>query len=94
MLPWPGKCFADGMTPSFAKADAIAPESLDTSSGEEPKARTPMTGLKGLLFTSATGAKFRLMPQNARMRFYLSKLFATAVVTIWSFFMNYFFTFA
>lgn len=47
-----------------------------------------------VLYFLSERAKFRLMPQNARLRFYLYKLFATAVVTIWNFFMNYFFTFA
>ncbi|MGL4993755.1 MAG: GtrA family protein [Bacteroidales bacterium] len=35
----------------------------------------------------------RIFPSN-NLRFYLSKLFATGVLTLWNFFMNYFFTFA
>lgn len=33
-------------------------------------------------------------PQNKKYRFYLSKLIATAVVTLWNFFLNYYITFA
>ena len=36
-----------------------------TSSGSEPNERTPITGLSGLVFTSATGAKSRLTPTCA-----------------------------
>ncbi|MGL5016086.1 MAG: GtrA family protein [Bacteroidales bacterium] len=35
----------------------------------------------------------RILPSST-LRFYISKLFATGVVTFWNFFMNYFFTFA
>lgn len=34
-----------------------------------------------------------LLVSKARQKFYLSKLFAIAVVTIWNFFMNWIFTF-
>ena len=34
------------------------------------------------------------MPADSKKRFYISKLIATAVVTIWNFFLNYFITFA
>ena len=37
-----------------------------TSSGSEPNERTPITGLSGLMLTSATGAKFRFTPTAAR----------------------------
>ena len=33
-------------------------------------------------------------PKKEKLRFYLSKLIATATVTIWNFLMNYFFTFS
>lgn len=35
-----------------------------------------------------------IMPADSKKRFYISKLIATAVVTIWNFFLNYFITFA
>jgi putative flippase GtrA len=44
------------------------------------------------LFSEKAGKRF--MPQNARLRFYMAKLIATAVVTLWNFFLNYFITFA
>ena len=34
-----------------------------------------------------------LLNDRARVGFYLSKLIAIGVVTLWNFFMNYFFTF-
>ncbi len=34
-----------------------------------------------------------LLADRMRMNFYLSKLFATGIVTIWNFLMNYYFTF-
>ena len=33
-------------------------------------------------------------PKDEKYRFYLSKLIATATVTVWNFLMNYFFTFS
>ncbi len=33
-------------------------------------------------------------PKNKKYRFYLAKLIATAVVTLWNFFLNYYITFA
>ena len=33
-------------------------------------------------------------PKSEKLRFYLSKLIATAFVTVWNFLMNYFFTFS
>lgn len=38
--------------------------------------------------------KISFFPQNIKYRFYLSKLIATAVVTLWNFFLNYYITFA
>ena len=35
-----------------------------------------------------------LLSDRLRLNFYLSKLFAIGVVTLWNFFMNYLFTFA
>ena len=34
-----------------------------------------------------------LLADRMRMNFYLSKLFAIGTVTVWNFFMNYYFTF-
>ena len=44
----------------------------------------------GLAINNAT---IYLLHHRFGMNFYLSKLFATGVVTFWNFFMNYFFTF-
>ena len=35
-----------------------------------------------------------IMPKNKKYRFYVAKLIATAVVTLWNFFLNYYITFA
>lgn len=35
-----------------------------------------------------------LLTEKVRLNFYLSKLFAIGVVTVWNFSMNYFFTFS
>ena len=42
---------------------------------------------------SAIGLLIYLLNDRARVGFYLSKLIAIGVVTLWNFFMNYFFTF-
>ena len=44
----------------------------------------------GLAINNAT---VYVLHNRLRMNFYLAKLFATGMVTVWNFFMNYFFTF-
>ncbi len=44
----------------------------------------------GLAINNAT---IYLLHERLRLNFYLSKLFAIGVVTLWNFMMNYFFTF-
>ncbi len=46
----------------------MARPSRATSCGLEPNERTPITGLSGLLFTSTTGAKLKLIPRMRSSR--------------------------
>ena len=60
--PWPGKCLAVvSRLPSRAPRTQAAAR-LATSCGSSPKERMLITGLAGLLLTSATGAKVQWMP--------------------------------
>ena len=63
--PCPGKCLAQAATPWRCVPSTKAATWRATSSGSAPKLRTPITGLSGFVFTSATGAKFRLTPARA-----------------------------
>lgn len=54
--PWPGKCLAVAATPVPRYPFTCAATSRATARGSAPKDRTPMTGLAGSTFTSATGA--------------------------------------
>ena len=56
MSPWPGKCLAVAVTCSSCRPLTAADTFLATSFGSEENDRTPMTGLAGLTFTSASGA--------------------------------------
>src|SRR5207248_1756484 len=62
VAPWPGKCFAHAATPWACVPSTNACTCRATSSGSEPNERTPITGFSGSLFTSATGARFQLIP--------------------------------
>ncbi len=46
-----------------------------------------------LIGLALNNAVIYLLTDKLRWNFYLSKLFAIGVVTVWNFFMNYFFTF-
>ncbi len=47
-----------------------------------------------ILYILLERVKLPVFARESKMRFYLSKLAATAVVTIWNFFMNFFITFS
>lgn len=64
--PCPGKCLAQGSTPASSIALTWAATISPTSWGSLPKERGPITGLLGLVSTSATGAKSTLKPMSAR----------------------------
>ncbi|CAM5448664.1 hypothetical protein SGRIM128S_06822 [Streptomyces griseomycini] len=53
--PCPGKCLAVAATPECWYPATSAATSRATAPGSDPKDRTPMTGLAGSTFTSATG---------------------------------------
>ena len=60
--PWPGKCFTTASMPPAASPSMYAAASRPTVAGSSPKDRVLITGLRGLLLTSTTGAKFTWMP--------------------------------
>ena len=62
MSPWPGKCLALTATPADCRPRVHAALCSATSSGVDPKLRTPMTGLSAFELMSTSGAKFRLQP--------------------------------
>ena len=62
MSPCPGKCFPTGRTPPARHPFAKATPSRATDSASPEKARSPITGLRGLLSTSRTGAKSTSTP--------------------------------
>src|SRR5216684_4289553 len=64
--PWPGKCLTHAATPASCSPATHAADCRATGAAWAPNARTPITGLIGLLFTSATGARSRSMPAAAR----------------------------
>ncbi len=47
-----------------------------------------------ILYLLTDKLKIGLLPSNSKMKFYIAKLIATAVVTVWNFFMNFFITFS
>ncbi len=53
--PWPGKCFAQAATPVDCSPRVQAAVWAATREASAPKLRVPMTGLSGLLLTSASG---------------------------------------
>ncbi len=54
--PCPGKCLAQAATPASCSPVIHAAVCRATMAGSAPKDRTPITGLSGLLLTSASGA--------------------------------------
>ena len=60
--PWPGKCLTQQATPASALPAIHASARRVAVSGSAPNERSAMTGLRGLLFRSSTGAKFQLKP--------------------------------
>ena len=62
VAPWPGKCFAQAATPPAWRPVTNAATWRETSAGSEPNERTPITGLSGLVLTSATGARSSVIP--------------------------------
>ena len=47
-----------------------------------------------ILYLFSEKVEIPFFSKNEKLRFYLSKLIATAMVMIWNFLMNYFFTFS
>lgn len=47
-----------------------------------------------ILYLLTDKLKIGLFHSNSKVKFYIAKLIATAVVTIWNFFMNFFITFS
>src|SRR2546428_230181 len=60
--PWPGKCLPQASTPLSCNPAITARPSVSTNSGSRPKARSPMTGFCGLVFTSRTGVRLIFTP--------------------------------
>jgi len=60
--PWPGKCFPTGRIPLESDPFANAIPRAAAAPGSAENARSPITGLPGLLSTSRTGAKFTSIP--------------------------------
>ena len=63
--PCPGKCFSVATTPPACRPSTAARTIAPTRPGSSPNERMLITGLRGLLFTSATGAKFTCTPMAA-----------------------------
>ena len=57
--PWPGKCLEHAATPVSWTPITQAAACAATSAASDPKLRVPMTGLSGVLLTSATGPRTR-----------------------------------
>ena len=62
MSPCPGKCFPTGRIPRESDPCANAIPRAAAVCGSAENARSPITGLRGLLSTSRTGAKFTSIP--------------------------------
>ena len=60
--PWPGKCLPTGRIPLESDPFAKAIPRAAAVCGSSEKARSPIAGLRGLLSTSRTGAKFTSIP--------------------------------
>ena len=63
--PWPGKCLGQAATPA-AWRPVVHAATWRRRAGSGPKLRVPITGLSGLLLTSATGPRSRSMPTAER----------------------------
>jgi hypothetical protein len=63
--PWPGKCLPQARTPASARPAASAAARRPTSAAVRPSARSPITGLVGLVRTSSTGARLTSTPRAA-----------------------------
>ena len=61
--PCPGKCLRVATEPPACRPRTQAAARRATSAGSSPNDRVLMTGLRGLLFTSATGAKLTCTPR-------------------------------
>ena len=61
-VPVPRKCLSVAMMPPSCAPSTYAATSAPTRAGSSPYDRVLITGLRGLLFTSATGAKFTCTP--------------------------------
>ena len=66
VAPCPGKCLATVTSPASCCPLTKARPSSETRGTLSPYERTPMTGLRGLRFTSSTGARFMLNPNRLR----------------------------
>src|SRR5581483_9989392 len=66
--PCPGKCLPQASTPAPRRPRASASAMRATRRGSRPKARSPITRLRGFDQTSSTGAKSRSMPTAASSR--------------------------
>lgn len=64
--PWPGKCLRQASTPASPSPSTAARTQAAAVCGSAENARLPMTGLSGLVFTSATGAKSSAKPKSRR----------------------------
>ncbi len=62
VAPCPGKCFPTDRTPPWPRPAANAIARRAASSASPEKARSPITGLRGLESTSSTGAKSMSIP--------------------------------
>ena len=61
--PCPGKCLRVATTPPACRPRTQAEARRATTAGSSPNERVLMTGLRGLLLTSATGAKLTCTPR-------------------------------
>ena len=66
--PWPGKCLAQASTPVACTPRVKAAARSLAVCGVSPQARTLITGLAGLLFTSHTGPSTQFSPRARASR--------------------------
>ncbi|OGP33384.1 MAG: hypothetical protein A2X88_02255 [Deltaproteobacteria bacterium GWC2_65_14] len=82
VAPCPGKCFPTGITPRERVARKQAVPRRAACSGSAESARSPITGLSGLLSTSSTGAKLMSTP-TARSSDAIAPAAASAARPAW-----------